>query len=74
MSAYLFQILTLICIYAIVALSLNLSTGYAGLANLGQIAFFGLGAYTSAILTLDYIGRLLPPLSRPVWWRCFLGG
>ncbi|MDO8626487.1 MAG: branched-chain amino acid ABC transporter permease [Candidatus Magasanikbacteria bacterium] len=54
MSAYFSQILILICIYAIVAGSLNLAFGYTGLVNLGHIAFFGLGAYTSAILTVEY--------------------
>ncbi len=32
--------------------SLNLALGYTGLINLGHVAFFGVGAYTSAVLTL----------------------
>ena len=39
-------------IYAILALGLNLLMGYAGQISLGHAAFFGLGAYTSAILTV----------------------
>jgi len=41
-------------IYAIVALGLSLFLGYAGQISLGHAAFFGIGAYTSAILTTRY--------------------
>ena len=44
-------ILNLIAVHAIVALGLNLFIGYAGQISLGHAAFFGLGAYGSAILT-----------------------
>ena len=39
---------------AILAVSLNLLMGYAGQISLGHAAFFGLGAYVSAILTVHY--------------------
>lgn len=39
------------CIYAIMALALNLQWGYTGLMNFGIGAFYMVGAYTSAILT-----------------------
>lgn len=38
----------------IVAVSLNLFMGFAGQISLGHAAFFGMGAYTSAILTTRY--------------------
>ncbi len=38
----------------ILAVSLNLLMGYAGQISLGHAAFFGLGAYSSAILTIKY--------------------
>ena len=38
----------------ILAVSLNLLIGYAGQISLGHAAFFGLGAYSSAILTTRY--------------------
>ena len=41
-------------ISAIVAVGLNLLIGYAGQISLGHAGFFGLGAYTSAILTVRY--------------------
>ncbi len=50
MNAYLVHLAILICIYAILAASLNLAVGYAGLLNMGHIAFFAVGAYTSALL------------------------
>lgn len=49
-SAYIIHILILIGIFAILALSLNIATGFTGLINLGHIAFFAIGAYTSTIL------------------------
>lgn len=41
-------------LHAILAISLNLLMGYAGQISLGHAAFFGIGAYTSAILTTRY--------------------
>ena len=41
-----------VAIYAIFALSLNVEVGYTGLFNFGHVAFFAIGAYTSALLTL----------------------
>ncbi|MBI4268641.1 branched-chain amino acid ABC transporter permease [Candidatus Uhrbacteria bacterium] len=52
--AYLVHILTLISIYAILALSLNLVVGYAGLISLAHAAFYGIGAYAVAILAAQY--------------------
>ena len=40
------------CIYfSVLTLSLNLITGYMGITSLGHAAFFGVGAYTAAILS-----------------------
>ena len=44
-------ILNLVAVHAVVVLGLNLFIGYAGQISLGHAAFFGLGAYGSAILT-----------------------
>jgi branched-chain amino acid transport system permease protein len=54
-SAYLIHISIIVVIYIILAISLNLAVGFTGLLNLGHIAFFGIGAYTSAILTMNGI-------------------
>ncbi len=50
MEAYLLHLCILICIYVVLALSLQLSIGFSGLLNLGHIAFYCIGAYTSALL------------------------
>lgn len=49
-SGYFITILITILIYAILAHSLNIITGRAGQISLGHAAFFGIGAYTSALL------------------------
>ncbi|MBI4242061.1 MAG: branched-chain amino acid ABC transporter permease [Candidatus Rokubacteria bacterium] len=46
--------LNFIGLNAIAAMGLTLLMGYAGQVSLGQAAFFGLGAYTSGILTATY--------------------
>ncbi|MBW2990221.1 branched-chain amino acid ABC transporter permease [Candidatus Woesearchaeota archaeon] len=51
-EAYLIHILILICIYIVLAVSLDLAVGFSGMLNMGHIAFFGIGAYTSALLVL----------------------
>jgi len=51
--AYLIHLLILICIYLILAISLQLSVGFTGLLNLGHIAFYCIGAYASALLALN---------------------
>jgi len=49
----LLHLCVVIAIYAIFALSLNVEVGYTGLFNFGHVAFFAIGAYTSALLTLS---------------------
>jgi len=51
MLNYLLYIATIGGIYALLALSLNLIWGGAGMVNLGLAGFFALGAYASALLT-----------------------
>lgn len=50
----LLHILVITGIYIILTLSLNLVVGYTGLASLGHAAFSCIGAYTSALLALNY--------------------
>lgn len=49
---YLLHILILINIYIIVGISLNLVAGYTGLLSLSHAGFYGVGAYTAALLSL----------------------
>jgi branched-chain amino acid transport system permease protein len=48
---YLLHLFIMACIYAIVAVGLNIMTGYAGQISLGHGALFGVGAYTGALLS-----------------------
>lgn len=50
MSSYFITIATLIVIQAIVVCGLNVIVGFAGQISLGHAAFFGIGAYSAAIL------------------------
>ncbi|CUH95968.1 hypothetical protein P22_2056 [Propionispora sp. 2/2-37] len=49
---YVFHVLTMAGIYSMLAVSLNLLLGSTGLFSLGHAAFYGIGAYASALLTL----------------------
>lgn len=49
-DTYVFFLLFLFFVHAIIAQSWNLVAGYTGQISLGQHAFFGLGAYTTALL------------------------
>ena len=53
-SPYLISILTSAMIYVVLAMGLNVVVGYAGLLDLGFIAFMAVGAYTSGILTTTF--------------------
>lgn len=50
---YFIHILIITGIYIVLSLSLQLSIGYGGLLNLGHIGFYCIGAYSSAVLTLN---------------------
>lgn len=51
---YLIHIAILVSIYAILGLSLNLVVGYTGLLSVTHAAFYGIGAYVTAILLTSY--------------------
>ncbi len=52
MLPYLVTIAIMIGIYGLLTLGLNLQYGYTGLINFGHVAFFAIGAYTSALISL----------------------
>ena len=51
-NAYHLDLATGVGIYVILAMGLNVVVGFAGLLNLGYAAFFAIGAYTYALLSL----------------------
>jgi branched-chain amino acid transport system permease protein len=53
-EGYNLHLLIMATIFAIVAVGLDITVGYAGLLSLGHAAFFGIGAYTSSLLFLHY--------------------
>jgi len=65
---FLFNFLTswipIFAIYGILSISLNLEIGYTGMANFGKVAFYAIGAYLSAALTmsvmLSLVGKNVP--------------
>jgi branched-chain amino acid transport system permease protein len=52
MTAYLVAVGIVALIYMLLTIGLNLQYGYTGLINFGVVAFFAIGAYASALLTL----------------------
>lgn len=53
-DSYYLNVLVFVGIYSLVTIGLSLLMGYAGQISLGQAAFFGLGAYTSGVLTTKF--------------------
>jgi len=56
--------LTLVCVWAVMGTSWNLISGYSGLISFGHAAFFGLGAYTAALLLVHF--GLTPWIGIPI--------
>jgi branched-chain amino acid transport system permease protein len=50
-GSYLSDVLSTVGIYILMGLGLNIVVGYAGLLDLGYVAFFAIGAYTASVLT-----------------------
>lgn len=51
---YILHLLILICFYTLLSQSLNLSAGFTGLISLAHAGFYGIGAYTTAILSTQF--------------------
>lgn len=51
---YLLHILILVAIYSVLAVTLDLLAGRTGLLSVAHAAFYGLGAYTSALLAVHF--------------------
>jgi branched-chain amino acid transport system permease protein len=80
-SAFAIDIFIRILLFAFIGNAWNLKGGYAKQLSLGHVAFFGLGAYTSTLLQINYdvspwIGMLAGGVvamlaSLPIGWLCF---
>ncbi|MDQ7031272.1 MAG: branched-chain amino acid ABC transporter permease [Desulfonauticus sp.] len=54
MQAYIIHLFTLGGVYVLLSSSLNIIVGLGGLVSLGHAAFWGIGAYSSALLSMHY--------------------
>jgi branched-chain amino acid transport system permease protein len=77
-NLYVLHVLIMTGIFIIAAMSLNLLLGYTGQLSLGHVAFFGLGAYTSSLVSLGFSVHILPEWevtldSKPVWLAMLCG-
>jgi len=59
---YFFHLFITFEIYIVIALSLNLLIGYGGLLQVAHAAYFGLGAYASALLTIKFGLGFIPSI------------
>jgi branched-chain amino acid transport system permease protein len=59
------EILDNVGMFLLMGLGLNIVVGFAGLLDLGYVAFFAIGAYTVGVLTSPQLGRL--PIMQN-WW------
>jgi branched-chain amino acid transport system permease protein len=57
-GSYPAEVLDMIGIYVLMGIGLNIVVGFAGLLDLGYVAFFAIGAYTVGVLTSPEIGWL----------------
>jgi branched-chain amino acid transport system permease protein len=60
LETYPLRILDQILLYAMLGMGLNIVVGFAGLLDLGFVAFYAIGAYSYALLASDQFGLHLP--------------
>ncbi len=61
-NSYVLGLLTLLAIYGILLIGLDVSVGYLGQVNLGHAAFLGLGAYAGGLCVMVFGFSMLPAL------------
>ena len=72
-NPYLLHVFIITGIFIIAAMSLNLLLGYAGQLSLGHVAFFGIGAYASALVSLGFDISFFSLKPKPVWFAMLCG-
>src|SRR5271169_794069 len=73
-NSYALALLTLLAIYGILLIGLDISVGYLGQINLAQAAFLGLGAYAAGLSTTFLGFGMLPALAAAAAVGCISGG
>jgi len=71
-NLYFLHVLIVMGIFIVAAMSLNLLLGFTGQLSLGHVAFFGIGAYASALVSLGFEVHLSDDVAvgiaaKPVW-------
>jgi branched-chain amino acid transport system permease protein len=56
LGLFLSEVMTIVGLYVLLGLGLNIVVGFAGLLDLGYVAFFAVGSYVVAILTSPELG------------------
>ena len=56
LGLFLSEVMTIVGLFILLGLGLNIVVGFAGLLDLGYVAFFAIGSYTVAILTSPELG------------------
>ena len=51
---YFLHLFIIVCIYIMLSQSLNLTAGFSGMISLAHAGFYGIGAYTAALLAVNY--------------------
>jgi branched-chain amino acid transport system permease protein len=75
------RILDIALLYVLLALGLNIVVGYAGLLDLGYVAFYAVGAYTFGLMASPQLIDSFPAIKSlfpgglhvPVWGAIFIG-
>ncbi|MDP1831500.1 MAG: branched-chain amino acid ABC transporter ATP-binding protein/permease [Geothrix sp.] len=73
-SPYALGLLTLLAIYGILLIGLDVTVGYLGQVNLGHVAFLGLGAYTAGLAVTKLGLGMAPALLAAMAVGLLLGG
>ncbi|HEY0422070.1 MAG TPA: branched-chain amino acid ABC transporter permease, partial [Rhodopila sp.] len=64
---YFVRVMTVMCINAILVLSMGLTNGFTGVFSLGQVGFVAVGAYVSGVLSLPAAAKAAYLPNLPGW-------
>jgi ABC-type branched-subunit amino acid transport system ATPase component/ABC-type branched-subunit amino acid transport system permease subunit len=73
-NTFILGLMTLLAIYTILLIGLDITVGYLGQINLAQAAFLGLGAYTAAIAVTRFGCDMVTAMALATFVGSFLGG
>src|SRR2546426_12827117 len=74
LNPYALGLLTLLAIYGILLIGLDVTVGYLGQVNLAHVAFLGLGAYAAGLTVVRFHGGFLVALAAGAVAGLLFGG